>query len=42
MLPLTVMPFASGSLSPMVDGAFISLLIVHSFIGFQYVMPFPA
>lgn len=30
-------PFAAGALSPMLDGVFISLIIVHTYIGFQYV-----
>lgn len=34
---MTIMPFAAGSLSPVLDGAFISLLIIHSYVGFQYV-----
>ncbi|TKA33241.1 hypothetical protein B0A50_00794 [Salinomyces thailandicus] len=34
ILPLTVAPFAAGSLSPLLDGAFISLLIVHTYMGF--------
>ncbi len=38
LLPITVAPFAAGSLSPLLDGTFIGLIIVHSFIGFQYVL----
>jgi succinate dehydrogenase (ubiquinone) membrane anchor subunit len=37
LIPLTVVPFAAGSLNPILDGTFIGLIIVHSFIGFQYV-----
>ncbi|KAI7545353.1 hypothetical protein KC331_g6264, partial [Hortaea werneckii] len=37
VLPLTVAPFAAGSLSPLLDSAFISLLIIHTYTGFQYV-----
>merc|ERR1712014_458614 len=36
VLPLTVAPFAAGSLSPLLDSAFISLLIIHTYTGFQY------
>ncbi|KAK5711070.1 membrane anchor subunit of succinate dehydrogenase, Sdh4 [Elasticomyces elasticus] len=35
ILPLTVAPFAAGSLSPLIDGTFIGLIMVHSYIGFQ-------
>merc|ERR1711939_448543 len=38
VLPLTVAPFAAGSLSPLLDGAFISLLIIHTYTGFQNVI----
>src|SRR5262245_51412968 len=36
IVPLTVAPFAAGSLSPVLDSALISLIIIHSYIGFQY------
>ncbi|KAK5121118.1 hypothetical protein LTR85_005602 [Meristemomyces frigidus] len=35
LVPLTIAPFAAGSLNPVLDGAFISLLIIHSYVGFQ-------
>ncbi|KAF2765692.1 succinate dehydrogenase flavo protein subunit, partial [Teratosphaeria nubilosa] len=35
LVPLTVAPFAAGSLSPLLDGTLIGLTIIHSFIGFQ-------
>jgi len=37
LLPITIAPFAAGSLSPLLDGTFIGLIIVHTYIGFQYV-----
>ncbi len=36
LVPLTIMPFAAGSLSPMLDGALISLVLIHSHLGFEY------
>lgn len=30
------MPFAVGSLNPVLDGTFIGLIIMHTYIGFQY------
>lgn len=42
VLPLTVAPFAAGSLSPLLDSAFISLLIIHTYTGFQYVCSLPS
>nr|POE79867.1 succinate dehydrogenase [ubiquinone] cytochrome b small subunit, mitochondrial [Quercus suber]POF05258.1 succinate dehydrogenase [ubiquinone] cytochrome b small subunit, mitochondrial [Quercus suber] len=39
LVPITVAPFAAGSLSPLIDGTFIGLIIIHSYIGFQYVFP---
>jgi len=38
LLPITIAPFAAGSLSPLLDGTFIGLIIVHTYIGFQYVL----
>ncbi|KAK1048615.1 membrane anchor subunit of succinate dehydrogenase, Sdh4 [Friedmanniomyces endolithicus] len=38
LLPITIAPFAAGSLSPLLDGTFIGLIIVHTFIGFQSVI----
>ncbi|KAI5367308.1 Putative succinate dehydrogenase [ubiquinone] cytochrome b small subunit, CybS [Septoria linicola] len=34
LIPLTVMPFAVGSLNPLLDGTLIGLTILHSYIGF--------
>ncbi|KAK6430599.1 membrane anchor subunit of succinate dehydrogenase, Sdh4 [Oleoguttula sp. CCFEE 5521] len=34
LVPLTVIPFAAGSLSPLLDGGLIGLLILHSYMGF--------
>lgn len=31
------MPFAVGSLNPVLDGTLIGLIIIHTYIGFQYV-----
>lgn len=30
------MPFAVGSLNPILDGSLIGLIIIHTYIGFQY------
>lgn len=35
IIPLTITPFAAGSLNPVTDAVFGSLLIAHSHIGFQ-------
>lgn len=37
LIPLTVVPFAAGSMHPILDGGLIGLIIIHSYIGFQYV-----
>lgn len=37
LVPLTIAPFAAGSLSPLMDAALVFGLIVHSHAGFQYV-----
>ena len=34
LIPLTIMPFAAGSLNPILDGALIGLTIIHTYIGF--------
>jgi succinate dehydrogenase (ubiquinone) membrane anchor subunit len=36
LIPITILPFAVGSLNPLLDGTLISLIIVHTYIGFQY------
>ena len=35
LIPVTIAPFAGGSLNPVLDATFCALLIVHSHIGFQ-------
>uniref|UniRef100_G4XX50 Succinate dehydrogenase [ubiquinone] cytochrome b small subunit n=1 Tax=Zymoseptoria tritici TaxID=1047171 RepID=G4XX50_ZYMTR len=35
LIPLTIVPFAAGSLNPVLDGTFIGMIIIHSYIGFQ-------
>ena len=35
LIPLTIAPFAAGSLNPVMDGLFISTILIHSHIGFQ-------
>jgi succinate dehydrogenase (ubiquinone) membrane anchor subunit len=35
LVPLTIAPFAAGSLHPVTDAALCSLLVLHSHIGFQ-------
>ena len=32
---MTIAPFAAGSLNPVLDGLFISTILIHSHIGFQ-------
>ncbi|KAF2857681.1 hypothetical protein K470DRAFT_260578 [Piedraia hortae CBS 480.64] len=35
LLPITIAPYAAGVFSPLMDGTFVGLLIIHSYIGFQ-------
>ncbi|GFG07601.1 succinate dehydrogenase subunit CybS, putative [Aspergillus udagawae] len=35
LIPLTIAPFAAGSLNPVMDSVLCSLLVLHSHIGFQ-------
>lgn len=35
LIPLTIAPFAAGSLNPVMDAVLCSLLVAHSHIGFQ-------
>ena len=35
LVPLTITPFATGSLSPALDALFIFTLLIHSHMGFQ-------
>lgn len=35
IIPLTVIPFATGSLNPVMDGLLAATVLVHSHIGFQ-------
>lgn len=37
IIPLTLIPFAAGSLNPITDAVFVSLMVLHSHLGFQYV-----
>jgi len=37
LVPLTVAPFAAGSLNPVMDSVLCALLVFHSHIGFEYV-----
>jgi len=37
LVPLTVAPFAAGSVSPTIDAVLISLILIHSHIGFESV-----
>ena len=36
LVPLTIAPFAAGTLNPVMDAALCSILVLHSHIGFQY------
>ncbi|KAH8655184.1 CybS-domain-containing protein [Xylariales sp. PMI_506] len=38
IIPLTVAPFAAGSLNPILDATLCSLLLVHSHMGFQNII----
>ena len=35
LVPLTIVPFVSGSLNPAMDALFVFVMIVHSHMGFQ-------
>jgi len=35
LVPLTITPFATGSLSPVMDSVLLAALLIHSHIGFQ-------
>lgn len=35
LIPLTIAPFASGSVSPVLDAVLCGALVIHSHIGFQ-------
>jgi succinate dehydrogenase (ubiquinone) membrane anchor subunit len=35
LIPLTLAPFAAGSLNPTTDAILCSLLLIHSHIGFE-------
>ena len=37
LIPLTIAPFAAGSLNPTLDALFVATILVHSHIGFQCV-----
>lgn len=39
LIPLTLVPFAAGSLNPAMDAVLITTLVLHTHIGFQYVYP---
>jgi succinate dehydrogenase (ubiquinone) membrane anchor subunit len=39
IIPLTLAPFAAGSLNPVADSIFCALLVIHSHIGFEYASP---
>ncbi|KAK3180882.1 membrane anchor subunit of succinate dehydrogenase, Sdh4 [Lecanicillium sp. MT-2017a] len=38
LVPLTIAPFASGSLNPTMDAVLCSMLLLHSHMGFQQVV----
>ena len=37
LIPLTIAPFAAGSLNPIVDATLAGAILLHSHVGFQYV-----
>lgn len=39
LVPLTLAPFIGGSLNPALDAIFVSALVLHSHMGFQYARP---
>ncbi len=39
LVPLTIAPFAAGSLHPVTDAVLGATMILHSHIGFQYDIP---
>ncbi|CAK3755874.1 mitochondrial succinate dehydrogenase subunit D [Lecanosticta acicola] len=38
LVPITIVPFAAGSLNPLLDGTLIGLMLLHTYIGFQSVI----
>jgi len=36
LIPLTITPFATGSLNPTIDGLLAASILIHSHIGFEY------
>jgi len=42
LVPLTLAPFAAGSLNPTMDAIFVSGMLIHSHFGFQYVLSLPS
>ena len=38
LIPLTIAPFAAGALNPITDAVFVAAILIHSHIGFQYVV----
>ena len=36
LVPLTIAPFAAGSVSPTMDAILCATILIHSHIGFQY------
>lgn len=41
LVPLTIAPFAAGSLNPITDAVLCATILVHSHIGFQYISQNP-
>ena len=38
LIPLTVAPFAAGTLNPITDAVLCAMIIIHSHIGFQSII----
>ncbi|MCJ1225662.1 membrane anchor subunit of succinate dehydrogenase, Sdh4 [Toensbergia leucococca] len=38
LIPLTIAPFAAGSLNPVMDAALCATIIIHSHIGFESII----
>ena len=42
LIPLPLTPFAVGSLNPILDATLCALLLIHSYVGFQYIFILPS
>jgi succinate dehydrogenase (ubiquinone) membrane anchor subunit len=42
LIPLTIAPFAAGSISPVMDAILCATILIHSHMGFQYYLSSPS